>query len=119
MYGNSNTDGGNSSFENNRTKTRINTQESYVFQNPSFSKGDIAYSSDFPHTLKIASEDNQKWSNMKSIRPVTEFTPDDNSATGLIGTICFDNDYLYIRTEAGWKKVALSDMPFTTPAIPT
>ena len=38
MYGNSNTDGGNSSFENNRTKTRINTQESYVFQNPLFGR---------------------------------------------------------------------------------
>lgn len=98
---------------------KIKTEERHVRENTNLQQGDIAYSSTFPHSMKVASENNQSWSTIEPIRPVTEFTPDNDNQGGLVGTMCFDDDYLYIRTKAGWKRLALTDMPFTPPAVPT
>tara|TARA_B100001559_G_scaffold307527_1_gene299781 strand:+ start:1542 stop:1847 length:306 start_codon:yes stop_codon:yes gene_type:complete len=98
---------------------KIKSEERHVSDNTTLQKGDIAYSSTFPHSVKVASENNQSWATIEPIRPVTQFTPNSDNQGGLVGTMCFDNNFLYIKTASGWKRLALSDMPFTSPAVPT
>ena len=39
----------------------------------------------------------------------TSYTPSGtNDANGQVGAICWDNNYIYVKTGIGWKRVALS-----------
>jgi hypothetical protein len=35
-------------------------------------------------------------------------TPGSTAAAGVVGTVTWDNSFVYVRTNAGWKRAALS-----------
>ncbi len=60
----------------------------------------------YPATVKL---DISSSNGYEQLRLRTSYTPtSSNDVLGLVGSITWDNNYLYIRTPTGWKRAALS-----------
>ena len=89
---------------------RVDSSENFKSANTELSKGEPTLSSSFPYELKVSSSDDSTWDQAITINPVTEYTPTNINEVFSAGLITFDNNFLYIKTSAGWKQIALVDL---------
>lgn len=84
-------------------------KEELIKADNNIAKGTTAISLDFPFTVAMYTDANSSFSTASKLMPVTRYTPN-MTTEGSLGTMCFDDDNLYVKTHLGWKKVALSDL---------
>ena len=98
---------------------RVDSSENFQSANTELSKGEPTLSSSFPYELKVSPSDGSTWDQAISINPVTEYTPTTINEVFAAGLITFDNNFLYIKTNDGWKQLALADLgSITNPPEP-